>query len=236
MPNSVSGFSGNEIVARVINFIGNSSSSFKSYVEDTLSLAQFRFCKMHDWGFLRKTDLALAVTSGISEYELSSATIGYYMAAEDVQSIYDETNGVYLQKVDLQDIRRYDSEDDDTNATGPTHWAPIGENRIKIYPPAVPNGTLRIDGTVTPEAFSNLATYPLIPFRYQESFIEYVTAMALDRENDDRAATKQATALGLIKEDIRADQSNRGGDINPRVRALTELQPNGKWNPLEDEY
>ncbi len=228
MPNSTSGFTGNEIVSRIQSYIGNTSASFQTYMQQTLPLAEFRFCKMHDWRFLKKTGLSLTITAGTSEYDLSVANVGFYIAASDVESIFDETNGVYLKKVDLNQLRRLDPATDQGSATeGPRYWAEVGDNRIRIWPPEHESGTLKIDGKITPAAFDNLANPPTIPYRYQESFIEYVTAMALDRENDDRAQAKKSEAIQLIKADIQDDMYNSGGNDEPRIRSQFEKQGDG---------
>lgn len=228
MPSSTSGFTGTEIVARVMNYVGNSSSDFQTYVEQTLPLAEFRYCSMHPWKFLYKPNLSLSVTNGTDEYNLSVANIGHYMASEDVQQIFDQTNGRVLRKVDLRDIRRMDPKHDDGSTTDQvTMWAPLGDNRIMFYPPSFATGTLKIDGWISPGALTDLSTYPTVPFRYQEGFIEYVIAMALDRENDDRASQKKQEAIQLIMSDVRKDMNQRGSIDLPRVRSWVEAAVDG---------
>jgi hypothetical protein len=183
---------------------------------------------MHDWRFLHKTGLSLAVTNGTSEYSLTTGTVGFYMAASDVENIYDPASGIYLKKVDLNQLRRMDPQDDDGSSSDtPTMWAEIGDNRIRLWPPNVATGTLKIDGKITPSAFDNLASFPTIPYRYQESFIEYVIAMILDRENDNRAPAKKQEAMALIQADIRDDMANTGGNDEPRIRSMFEKANDG---------
>lgn len=228
MPNSTSGFTGNEIVSRIQSYIGNTSASFLTYIQQTLPLAEFRFCKMHDWRFLKKTGLTLVVTNGQAECALSVANVGFYIAASDVESIFDESTGVYLKKVDLNQIRRMDPATDQGSTTaGPLYWAEVGDNQIRVWPPIFATGTLKIDGKATPAALDNLANPPTIPYRYQESYIEYVTAMALDRENDDRAPAKKAEAMQLIRADIQDDMYNSGGNDEPRIRGPFEKSGDG---------
>lgn len=228
MPNTTSGFSYAEIVSRVQNYIGNDSTGFQTYVEQTLALAEYRFCKMHDWAFLRKTGLTLTTALNTAEYTLSSATIGYYMAATDVETIIAEADGVVLKRVDLNQIRRFDTKNDDGSAQDtPLYWAPIEDNKIRIWPPSVKSMTLKIDGKIMPAPTNNFANYPVIPYRYQESFIEYVIAIALDRENDERAPLKKQEAMALIKEDIRADLANLSDVENPRIKSLLESRFDG---------
>lgn len=223
MPSNTLGFSGTEIVNRVKSFVGNNKTDFQTFVEQTLPLAEFRFCKVHPWRFLYKTNLSLTVVSGTNEYDLTTGSIGYYMSAEDVETIYDETNGVVLKKTTVKDLRRMDPKSDDGSSSDRiTHWAPLSDNRIMVYPKTFGVTTLKIDGKITPGALSTLSNYPTIPYRYQESFIEYVTAVALDKENDDRAQAKKAEASSMILEDIRDDLRSQGDVNEPRIRSMRE--------------
>ena len=223
MPNINDGFTGNEIVTRIQNYVGNTSQSFLVYLQQTLPLAEFRFCKMHDWKFLKRADLSLTITEGQSDYDLSVANIGYYMNADDVENIFDETAGLYLAKKDLNQIRRMDPQSNSgTNTQGPLMWCSVQDNKIKLWPKTFKTGTLKIDGKATPVALQNLANSPTIPYRYQESFIEYVIAMMLDRENDDRAPGKKLEAIELIKMDIKDDLAGMGNGDEPRIRSMFE--------------
>lgn len=234
MPNASNGFTGTEIVDRIIKYIGNTSPDFKSYVQNTLPLAEYRFYKMHDWGFLHKAGLSLAITNGTSEYELSTANIGFTMYSEDVETIYLESQGMVLRRVDLNQIRRMDSDDDDGSTKAhPQVWAPIDDQRIKLWPPNFETDTLSIDGRVMEAQLNNLANYPLIPYKYQESFIEYVMGIALDRENDNRAPNKKAEAFELIKIDIKDDLRQLSNVDNPRLRHWREARFDGVGSSLD---
>lgn len=232
MPNQTNGFSYAEIVARIKNYIGNKSADFQIYIEQTIPLAEYRFCKMHDWSFLRKSGLTLTTQLGTAEYLLNGATIGFYMSATDVETIRAEVDGVVLKRADLNQIRRFDTENDDgsTNDT-PLYWAPVGDNKIRLWPPSTKVIELKIDGKITPEVLAQ--EYPIIPFKFQESFIEYVTAMALDRENDDRAQAKKQEALALIRQDIQADLANLSDVENPRIKSLLEARFDGLSDSLD---
>lgn len=228
MPSSSTGFTGTEIVTRVVNYVGNTTTTFQTFIEQSLPLAEFRFCKAHPWRFLWKQNLPLACTSGTNTYSLNSGTVGFYMSAEDVETIYDPTNGRVLAKTTLKDLRRLDPEVDDGSAADElTHWAPISDNEIMVYPKTFTNVTLRVDGKITPTALTTLSNYPTIPYRYQESFIEYVIAVALDRENDDRAAGKKAEALALIMEDVKNDVRSQGDVDHARIRHWSEANVDG---------
>lgn len=228
MPSSTTGFTGTEIVNRITAFIGNDKVDLRTYIEQSLPLAEFRFCKVHPWRFLFKKGLSLTVASGTNEYDLTVGTLGYYMSAEDIETISDETNGIVLKKVTLKDLRRLDPKVNDGSADDKlTYWAPLSDNRIMVYPKTFGVTTLKIDGKITPTALSTLTNYPTIPYRYQEGFIEYVLAMALKRENDDRADAVKAEAMNLIMEDVRDDLRSMGDVDQPRIRSAREADFDG---------
>jgi len=222
------GLSYAEITSHIVKYVGNQSADFSEYVRQTILLAEQRYLKMHDWSFLRKTDLSLSVTSGTAEYDLSFTISGkvYTMAANEVETIRAEADGVVLKRVLLDEIRRLDPSNDDGSVNDTAaYWAVVGQNRIRIWPPLTKNITLKVDGKVTPEqpnynAFGN--EYPAIPVKFQEGFIEYVKAMALDRENDDRALQKKQEAMTLILQDIQSDL-----EIDDRIRSLEEFRYDG---------
>lgn len=223
MPNSTTGFTYTEIKDRVINFVGNNSDEFATYVEESIPLAEFRFCKMHDWNFLRKTGLTLNTVTGQAEYDLTVANIGFLMAANDVETIRAEDDAVVMKKMDLNQIRRLDAENTDGSSIDtPSFWAVVADNKIRIWPPTVKVMALKIDGKITPNT-----TTLSIPYKYQESFIEYVIAMALDRENDDRATAKKQEAMALVRSDILDDMRNLGDTENPRIKSMLEARFDG---------
>lgn len=220
MPNNISGFTYTEIKERVINYIGNTSEKFSTYVDQSIPMAEFRFCKMHDWSFLRKSGLTLSTVADQAEYDLSVINIGFLMAATDVETIRAEADGVVLKRVDLNQIRRLDAKNDDGSENDtPSYWAVAGDNTIRIWPPSVKVMDLKIDGKITPTFDTTI-----IPYKYQESFIEYVIALALDRENDDRAAGKKQEAMALIRTDILDDMRNLGETENPRIKSMLEIK------------
>ncbi|NBW12342.1 MAG: hypothetical protein EBR82_30355 [Caulobacteraceae bacterium] len=226
MPNITSGFTYAEIVSRVVNYIGNESSGFRTYVEQTIPLAEFRFCKLHDWSFLYKTGLTLNVTTGQPEYDLTVATLGFFMAANDIEIVRAEADNIVLKKVDITEIRRLDADNNDGASTDtPNSWAIVGDNRIRIWPPTFKTMQLKIDGKVTPAA-GDVSTYnisyPVIPYRFQEGFIEYIIAMALDRENDQRALQKKQEAMAVILQDIQSDLQ-----LDTRIRSQEEFRYDG---------
>jgi hypothetical protein len=223
MPNDVTGFTGDEIVEFVKNFIGNQSSEFESFLEQLLPLAEHRYCKGHDWSFLRKQNLSLTVATGTAEYTLSAANIGFYMSSSDVETIFSVANNRELKKTTLNQIRKMDSDQNDGNtSSGITHWAPSGDNKIVVYPAIFNDTTLKIDGKIRPTALSTLSNYPTVPYHYQDAFIQYIISWALFRENDDRAASHKMEVAQLIRQDIQDDMRNLGDDDSARIKHADE--------------
>lgn len=238
MPTAASGMTGNEIVSRVKNWFGNTDSAFQTYLEETLPLAEFDFCKRYDWDFLKRTNLSLTVSSGTEEYTLDSGTIGHYMAAEDVDVIYNETEGILLKKTTLETIRRFDTQKDDgTSTSNITHWAPSGDNKIIVYPGnAFEDTTLKVAGKITPVSLYTLTNYPTVPPRYQASLIALVIGMAAERENDPRAPQLMQKAEFMIQQDIRTDQSGQHGNDEPRIKHWKEAITDGIGGDLEPQW
>lgn len=237
MPNSTYGFTGADIIGVVQSYLGNYSSDLQTYLTNMLPLAEMAFCKMHDWNFLLKDNLSFSVTSGTNEYNLDSTTIGYYMAASDVKTIFNPSGNCVLVKTTLDDIRRMDpSTSYGTATTNITHWAPLSDNRIIVWPPVFQTTSLSVDGEITPNALLTTSNYPTIPFRYQESFIQYMIVLGLDRSNDDRFPAKQQMVEKLIKRDIAADLSGLGDVKQPRFRHPQEAIRDGVGSNLEQLY
>lgn len=229
MPSNLYGFSGQDIVNRVINYTGNNTVAFATYVAQSIPLAEFRFCKIHPWRFLYKTNLKMTLQGdGREQYVLDSSTIGYYMTAEDVESITDEPNGRVIRKVTVKDIRRLDPMRRSGGTQDQvTHWAPTEDNKFLVYPVTFPSVQVTIDGWITPSPLTDLSQYPTIPYRYQEGFIRYIEALALDRENDDRAPVAKQEALNLIMQDVRDDIASLGDIDSTRIRHWGEANVDG---------
>ena len=236
------GFSAKEVVDRVVSYVGNTSDNFETYVQQTLNFAQFRYCKLHDWDFLNKTNLPLVTDGSTTEYELDLTTIGFNMPASNVRQIWNPNGSKVLRKVESQEIRRIDPESDDGSTSSDlSHWAAVGEQRILLYPPSYKAVTLRVDGKVLPtpltdftseDPANDVAARLTIPYKNQESFISYVEAICLDRENDDRWAQKKQEAFQLIRQDIQADEFRLGDNEAPRIRHWTEQAFDGNAQQL----
>lgn len=228
MPSPTYGLTGTEIQTHIKDYIGNQSDTFSSWLGIALAMAEFSFCKIHDWRFLTKANRSLTVASGTQYYYLDSGTVGYYIAASDVRSVWSEAGNKKLIQTTLETLRGMDPDTNDGSTTQyPTHWAPVEDNQIIIYPKTFAGVTLKIDGKATPTALFTLSNYPTIPIRYQPTFLEYVKAIALDRENDERASGQRAFVERLILKDIQDDMASLGDTEDPRIKSMIELQSQG---------
>lgn len=237
MPSQTQGFSGTEVISFVQSWIGNTASDFQSFLQLSLPLAEFQYCKFHDWAFLHKQMLPLPVTNGTDIYTLDTTTIGYYMMATNIESIYDIAHGRYLKREELNKIRRVDpSHSMGTASSYPTHWAPVNDNQILIYPPNFASGTLYIDGKITPTPISNLASYLTVPYKNQHAFMYFMLWLGLMRENDDRAEQMLQISKELIKTDVQEDLSNLAATEDPRMRHMNEARLDGISGNVEALY
>ncbi len=174
MPNINLGYTAREVIDMLKAYTGNQSSNFVDYISNELALAEFRYCKGHDWSFLYKTNLPLTVATGTDEYDLNVTSLGYYMSASDIISIRDTANNRTIQKTTVDDIRRRDPDaSDGSTSAGIRLWAPAGDNRIMVWPKLFSTTTLRVDGKVTPFVFPQLTisnvTYTGVAANYSVS-------------------------------------------------------------------
>lgn len=235
MPSATQGFSGQEILNRVINFVGNNTQPFQQYVKDSIPLAEFKFCNTYQWRFLYRPNLKITLQGdGREEYTLNStnlldiSSVGYNMLAEDVESMTDEHNGRVVRKVTVKDIRRLDPlRISGSTQDQVTHFAPTQDMNFLVYPTNFPSVVMTIDGYISPEPLLDMSDYPTIPYRYQHTFIEYVIALALDRENDDRAPQKKADCVQMFLDDIRKDKETVGDIDSTRIRHWGEANVDG---------
>lgn len=197
MPNINSGYSAAEVIQLLKDYIGNQSDNFESYISNEIAFSEFQYCKGHDWSFLYKTNLSLTVASGTNEYDLNTTTLGYYIAASDVISIWDATNNCLLKKTTTDDIRRRDPNDaNGTTNAGIKLWAPAGDNRILVWPKLYNTTTLKVDGKITPFVFPTLAVGGIT---YTGTAPDYgITVTHADPNTADAALTVSVTGSAIL--------------------------------------
>lgn len=118
------------IIDRCAAFTGDSSTEFRTYAETTLDSQLFVLWDLHDWEFKHKLGTFPTIAS-TETYNLSSG-ISDIRSAQDLELLYDSTNGRFLTKVELREIKKAFPKADQTNQ--PTCYAPWGTRTIYIHP------------------------------------------------------------------------------------------------------
>lgn len=230
------GFTAKQIITRIQNYAGSSSTEFDEYVLNSINTAQFSFAKKHAWNYLFRTNIPLTLVNGTAEYELNIANTGFNIESGGIRSIFDPNNSRYLKKISHADMRRLDPNSNDDGV--PTSWAIAGDQKIVFYPPNLEATALLIDAQVQPTPVTNFESEdPIafpgarldIPYKYQESFYVLMLAMVLDREDDDRANRKFDEARRLIREDIDNDMTALGDTEDPRIKHHYEAAADGNY-------
>ena len=118
------------ILDRVVAIIGDNSTEFRSYLETSLDNAMHLLWDAHDWTFKHKAS-TLSTVIAQEEYDLSVVTTDI-RSSNDIEVLYDSTEGRFLRKNDLHSIKkRYPKAD---NSGDPTEYAPWGTKAIFLNP------------------------------------------------------------------------------------------------------
>ena len=122
------------IIDRVAAVLGDNSTDFRTYMETSFNHMLYALYDMHDWEWKHK-DGTFNTVSGTEEYNLLTSS-PVIRSAQDVEIIYDKTNGRVLNKLDMNNLRkRYPKEDESGQ---PTSFAVWNRNEITLHPN--PNG------------------------------------------------------------------------------------------------
>lgn len=133
-------FTRGDLLDRVANTLGDDSSTFRTHLETSLDHMLTAMFDMHDWEFKHKSD-SFNTVSGTEEYNLF--TVGAnddIRSSQDVEVMYDKTNGRFLTKVDFRNIRKRFPKEDTSGQ--PRAYAPWGANSIFLTDE--PNGIFNI--------------------------------------------------------------------------------------------
>ena len=106
--------------------LGDDSTEFRTHLASKLNSVLFAFYDMHDWEFKHKTG-TFATVSGTESYTLSTSSTDI-RSSQDLEVLYDTTNGRFLTKVDLRDIRKRWPKEDTSGK--PQFYAPWGAKTI----------------------------------------------------------------------------------------------------------
>jgi len=118
------------ILDRVAGILGDSSTTFRTYLEGSLNDALEQLYTAHDWNFKHK--LSSFNTAASTETYALMTTITDLRSANDIEFMYDSTKGRKIYKKELREIKlNYPQAD----ATGdPEAYAPWGASNIYVHP------------------------------------------------------------------------------------------------------
>lgn len=233
MADPILGLTGTDIKNHVIKYVGNGSADFETWIDVQLPLAEHRVLKLHDWSYLRFIDFTLPLVNGTRDYQLNSTNVTELTTTQtidpdSIETIHVPETGVVLRKMDKAALLRADpQEDDGSDGSDAQAWARLDDKTLRIYPPNFKNQTAFLNGRRQEASLTTLSNTLQIPYKYQNSFVRYIEALSLDRENDDRADVAKAEALNLIREDIDEDMKRTGDVTEPRIKDLREAAQDG---------
>lgn len=215
------------IIDRVVRILGDTSTDFRTYLETCVDQMLFALWDRHDWNFKHKTGTFNTV-SGTESYNLASTSTDI-RSSQDVEVLYDTTNGRFLSKVDLHDIRKRFPKEDTSGQ--PIVYAPWGATTIFLSDE--PNGIftmkyLYISVPTLPTSDSHdLFTQCGLPAHTQYLFEKMVLAEGmLDYDDDRRNAMLQEINSLWLPNAIQADM--RHLESNARFKFWEEeLAPSG---------
>ncbi len=197
------------VLDRAASLIGDDSTAFRTYAETALNNCLFYLWDIHDWEFKHKIGTFNTV-SGTESYNLATPTPDI-RSAQDIEVLYDKTNGRFLKKVDLKDIRKYNPQE--TSTSQPMSYAPWGTKTIYLH--NNPDGIyvmkyLYTSKPTLPTADANdLETTCALP-DYMHHVIDKMTMAEMLLYTDDSryAAIKQEIEQLLIPRAIAADMKH----------------------------
>mgnify|MGYP000036761150 CR=1 FL=1 len=195
-----------QLLDRCAKIIGDDSSDFRTTVAGGLDHMLFSLWDRHDWAFKHKTGTFTTVL-GTESYNLSSGTPDL-RSTEDLDVVYDKTNGLRLRKVDLRAVRKVYPKEDSTGK--PAQYASWGAKTIFLTPN--PDGAyvikfLYLSKPTLPTADANdLETQCGLPDYVQFLFEKMVLAEAMLYSDDSRRPTiLQELESILLPKAIEAD-------------------------------
>jgi hypothetical protein len=118
------------IIDRCAAILKDDSTEFRTHAAASLDNMMFYLWDVHDWEFKHKTG-TFSTVAGTESYNLATSSTDM-RSAQDLEVLYDTTNGTFIQKVDLKQIRKsYPKED---QSGDPVVYAPWGTRTIYMHP------------------------------------------------------------------------------------------------------
>lgn len=215
------------IIDRVVRILGDTSTEFRTFLETSCNNMLFALWDRHDWTFKHKSGTFNTV-AGTESYNLATSSTDI-RSAEDVEVLYDTTNGRFLTKIDLRDIRKRFPKEDTSGQ--PVVYAPWGATTIFLSDEPNDIFTMKylyISVPTLPTSDSHdLFTQCGLPAHTQYLFEKMVLAEGmLDYDDDRRNAMLQEINSIWLPNAIQADM--RHLESSARFKFWEEeLSPSG---------
>jgi hypothetical protein len=122
------GLTRGNVIDRVASILGDDSSKMRVYLTTSINTSMLILWDMHDWSFKHKSG-SFNTVNGTESYNLRTSTPDI-RSADDVEVMYDFTNGTYLRKVNLHSIRKQYPKEDTSGK--PSMYAPFGVSNVYL--------------------------------------------------------------------------------------------------------
>lgn len=127
------------ILDRIAVILGDDSTATRTFLTTSFDNMLFYLYDLHDWEWKHKSGTFNTV-AGTESYDLSVSAPSI-RSAQDVECIWDKTNGRFLEKIDLRDARKHYPKEDTSGQ--PIFYAPWGLKTIFLSDN--PDGVYTID-------------------------------------------------------------------------------------------
>lgn len=122
------GLTRGQVLNRVVSILGDDSAVFRTYLAGSFNHVMHSLYDMHDWEW-KHTSGTFNTVVGTESYDLSIPS-PRLRSAQDIECMWDKTNGRFIHKTDLRDIRKHWPKEDTSGQ--PTNYAPWGLRAIVL--------------------------------------------------------------------------------------------------------
>jgi len=92
-----------QLIDSMVAITGDDSTGFRTRMEDSVNDQLYVLWNLHDWEFKHKSG-SFNTVAGTESYDLSVSSTDI-RSANDLEILFDSTNGREIDKIDLKDIR-----------------------------------------------------------------------------------------------------------------------------------
>lgn len=180
-----------QLLAHVEAIFGDTSTNIDTHLQTALNNGLYYLWDAHDWNFKHKSS-SFATVAGTESYTLSTGTTDL-RSSQDIEVMYDSTNGLVLPKVDLKNIRKQYPKHDSSGK--PTRYAPWGSKTVFLDPKPDDAYTIKFlylaKPTLPTQSTDDLETVCGLPDYIQPLLEEIVIGHAMRYIDDNRYGQQQ---------------------------------------------